>query len=441
MVGIALRRSPQQGDDVGASMTFISSTTSSMPIVIQTGAESLGSTGLSKEIVALLAAVGAVVVTLLVGTIIFYQVKSTGRCRRSGRSSRGAKSKYVRSTFIAAIPSMSLSSTLAPLKGSSGWERGTLGKEYGSQKPVLPPIVVDPKVDWNLHVMTNQEVPKATGKQQVDGNGVKAPTQPLEPQTCPPSDAKISSGTTLVASHLVMDDEKSKRDKKARRVLFRSSFHVVNHAEDNPSRCSSQQTVVQPHGIRQESGLQCPADVVTKDDRKRAEKVVPKMKFPTVSRAGLLPKSSAIKGRKRRPDTAEWKYSRSFMSLENNNGSEVAPSMSTFPILPYAPFKGTPPSREGSNAQAATVKGEPSLEEKQRQRQESPNPPKLRSLPRQMIVATSFTPQLEDEMMVKVGEVVKLSEEFFDGWCLVERRRGINVERGVMPKVCLRERE
>lgn len=63
-------------------------------------------------------------------------------------------------------------------------------------------------------------------------------------------------------------------------------------------------------------------------------------------------------------------------------------------------------------------------------------------LPRLMIVTTVFTPTMDDELAVEIGEVVRLLSEFQDGWCLIQRV-GKRVENvwGVCPKFCLQERK
>ncbi|KAA1469227.1 hypothetical protein DENSPDRAFT_878753 [Dentipellis sp. KUC8613] len=62
------------------------------------------------------------------------------------------------------------------------------------------------------------------------------------------------------------------------------------------------------------------------------------------------------------------------------------------------------------------------------------------SLPRLMDVASTFTPSREDELAVRVGEVLRLLEEFEDEWCLVQRVGPVDAEKGVIPRFCLQER-
>ncbi|KZT54418.1 hypothetical protein CALCODRAFT_499841 [Calocera cornea HHB12733] len=62
-------------------------------------------------------------------------------------------------------------------------------------------------------------------------------------------------------------------------------------------------------------------------------------------------------------------------------------------------------------------------------------------LPRGMVVISTFTPALSDELNIKVGEGVKMLEEYDDGWCLVERDsvNGRKPDQGAVPRFCLDE--
>ncbi|EJU00707.1 hypothetical protein DACRYDRAFT_108774 [Dacryopinax primogenitus] len=62
-------------------------------------------------------------------------------------------------------------------------------------------------------------------------------------------------------------------------------------------------------------------------------------------------------------------------------------------------------------------------------------------LPRKMVVVSTFTPALSDEMSIQVGQILKLVEEYDDGWCLVERKavNGQKAEQGAVPRFCLDE--
>lgn len=61
-------------------------------------------------------------------------------------------------------------------------------------------------------------------------------------------------------------------------------------------------------------------------------------------------------------------------------------------------------------------------------------------LPRLMIVASTFTPARDDEILVKSGETLRLLEEYADGWCSVQRVGRPDAEKGMMPRFCLQER-
>lgn len=63
------------------------------------------------------------------------------------------------------------------------------------------------------------------------------------------------------------------------------------------------------------------------------------------------------------------------------------------------------------------------------------------NLPRLMTVVAPFTPTLEDELPLKVGDTVRVIEEYRDGWCLVQLVGRIDSPRGVVPCVCLQERK
>lgn len=64
-----------------------------------------------------------------------------------------------------------------------------------------------------------------------------------------------------------------------------------------------------------------------------------------------------------------------------------------------------------------------------------------KSLPRLMIVTTSFDSTRHDELSLRTGETLRLIREFDDEWCLVQRvGRHNTTDRGVVPRFCLSER-
>jgi hypothetical protein len=63
-----------------------------------------------------------------------------------------------------------------------------------------------------------------------------------------------------------------------------------------------------------------------------------------------------------------------------------------------------------------------------------------KSLPRVVVVTTSFRPTLPDELGLRTGETLRLIKEFDDEWCLVQRVGRPTAEKGVVPRFCLTER-
>lgn len=58
-------------------------------------------------------------------------------------------------------------------------------------------------------------------------------------------------------------------------------------------------------------------------------------------------------------------------------------------------------------------------------------------LPRLVVVESTFQATLHDELEVRVGEVLRLLEEYEDEWCLVQRVGPKDAERGVVPRFCV----
>ena len=57
-----------------------------------------------------------------------------------------------------------------------------------------------------------------------------------------------------------------------------------------------------------------------------------------------------------------------------------------------------------------------------------------------MIVVALYVPSLSDELSIRLGETIRMIEEYEDEWCLVQRV-GRTDERGVIPRFCLTERQ
>ena len=57
-----------------------------------------------------------------------------------------------------------------------------------------------------------------------------------------------------------------------------------------------------------------------------------------------------------------------------------------------------------------------------------------------MTVSVLYIPSLSDELPIRLGETIRMIEEYEDEWCLVQRV-GRTDERGVIPRFCLTERQ
>ncbi|KAF8832445.1 hypothetical protein HHX47_DHR1001539 [Lentinula edodes] len=60
---------------------------------------------------------------------------------------------------------------------------------------------------------------------------------------------------------------------------------------------------------------------------------------------------------------------------------------------------------------------------------------------RLMYVINTFHPSLDDELPVRIGDCVRLIEEYHDGWCLVQHVSNADSPRGVVPRFCLVDRQ
>jgi hypothetical protein len=56
---------------------------------------------------------------------------------------------------------------------------------------------------------------------------------------------------------------------------------------------------------------------------------------------------------------------------------------------------------------------------------------------RLMTVVARYTPNLPDELHIKLGDVVRVIAEYKDGWCFAQLLGTIDAPRGVVPLVCL----
>ncbi|KAJ8480776.1 hypothetical protein ONZ51_g6433 [Trametes cubensis] len=109
---------------------------------------------------------------------------------------------------------------------------------------------------------------------------------------------------------------------------------------------------------------------------------------------------------------------------ENSNLTVPAPAPSPVPSPRRASSFGV--GAPMGTDQQANLKSKPSV--------------KGQKLPRNMLVEHTFIPSLADELTIKVGETLRMLEEYEDEWCLVERLGSRSGERGVVPRFCLKER-
>lgn len=130
------------------------------------------------------------------------------------------------------------------------------------------------------------------------------------------------------------------------------------------------------------------------------------------------------------------------VNFERSPPPYVDPSRVPLPPTPPESAKRippTPPTPPATNKSRALLPGPP-LE---------PLPSPLRSTSfasqmdkpnqiagKEMTVANLFTPSMDDELAIAIGETVRLVEEYQDGWCLIQRL-GEDSQRGVVPHFCL----
>ncbi|KAF8582294.1 hypothetical protein K439DRAFT_1306905, partial [Ramaria rubella] len=54
-----------------------------------------------------------------------------------------------------------------------------------------------------------------------------------------------------------------------------------------------------------------------------------------------------------------------------------------------------------------------------------------------VVVESTFTVTLHDELQIREGEILRLLEEYEDEWCLVQRVGSNLLEKGVVPRFCV----
>jgi len=105
-------------------------------------------------------------------------------------------------------------------------------------------------------------------------------------------------------------------------------------------------------------------------------------------------------------------------------GITITPAGPSLQITPPPIYDGSIPSPMVSPRTAASIKpkGASGVSSK---------------LPRLVVVETTFTTTLHDELAVRVGETLRLLEEYEDEWCLVQRVGPKDTEKGVVPRFCV----
>lgn len=115
---------------------------------------------------------------------------------------------------------------------------------------------------------------------------------------------------------------------------------------------------------------------------------------------------------------------------------DVKPAAAPQPLIPMPPI---PPSFTAAPASPPLSPRSSSFSNKSW----SPGSRRMskgKRIPRLMSVTDTFVPSLRDELPVKIGEVVRLLEEYEDEWCLVQRVGRPDAPKGVVPRFCLEER-
>ncbi|KAJ6490767.1 hypothetical protein C8R47DRAFT_1045654 [Mycena vitilis] len=113
-----------------------------------------------------------------------------------------------------------------------------------------------------------------------------------------------------------------------------------------------------------------------------------------------------------------------------NPFSREIPAAKPAPLEPIPQMPLPSPLRSASfaNQQSATFAEMETVEEEH-------------AAPRLMNVINSFTPTLDDELLIQVGETVRMLEEYQDGWALVQRIGRIDAPKGVVPRTTITDRE
>jgi len=153
----------------------------------------------------------------------------------------------------------------------------------------------------------------------------------------------------------------------------------------------------------------------------------PPQNYPQMGRATLVPTTP----RKSRSSLKSLASSQSLIIPDFEPMPVVSPARSeSFPHkdldLPSPPPR-TPPANFNSGSAGGQIGFSPIEEDEEVGLAPS----------RLMTVVARYTPNLPDELHVKLGDIVRVIAEYKDGWCFAQLLGTIDAPKGVIPLVCL----
>jgi len=155
---------------------------------------------------------------------------------------------------------------------------------------------------------------------------------------------------------------------------------------------------------------------------------VPSQMPPQVAKATLVPTTPRSRA--------------SLKSLASSQ-SLIIPDFEPMPVISPArsasfapkdsnlPSPRTPPHTPPANFTSGSAGGQIGSSPVEHDEEVGPAPSRL------MTVVARYTPNLPDELQVKLGDVVRVITEYKDGWCFAQLLGTIDAPKGVIPLVCL----
>jgi len=155
---------------------------------------------------------------------------------------------------------------------------------------------------------------------------------------------------------------------------------------------------------------------------------IPPQNYPQMARATLVPTTP----RKSRASLKSLASSQSLIIPDFEPMPVVSPARSeSFAPkdldLPSPPPPRTPPANFNSGSAGGQIGFSPIEEDEEVGLAQS----------RLMTVVARYTPNLPDELHVKLGDIVRIIAEYKDGWCFAQLLGTIDAPKGVIPLVCL----